>query len=639
MANPRFNREALTDAQRDIATWPGVDVNVLPPEKQPLYTRRFNAVRDYLAGATYGAIRRAYDISPTRLWELVQRCLDKHPDGRLYGARALVPGVRTKPYQRRAEIKVQPCGSRGGYSGALGRLFDRFPELKEHIDDLFLKRRKPGLVHEPRIAIKHLHKRFIDKCRALGIKQDYPFTTKWLGKRALHNYLAQLAAKSADETVCARYGRNAARKWEATGEGAASEATRPFQFVQCDGHRIDGMFTIRVPHPTLGEVPVELPRIWLLVIKDVFSRAILGYVIALALEYGADDVAQCIQNAVVPWTPRKLTIPGLHYPERGGFPSGVLPHAQWVVWDDFWYDNAKAHLADITLDLLLERLHCRPHAGAIDAIERRAILERFFLTFEENGIHRLVSTTGSHPNDARRDNPQEKALKFDVRLEHLEELVDVMLAQFNATPHTALGFRTPLEVIEYYFAAGGEVRRLDEKDRDATEFLVHRDVRTVRGNIKKSRRPYIEYENAVYRNEVLSRSPHLIGARLTLHVNRRDLRCIKAFLPNGAELGVLTAQHGWGRTPHSLDTRRAIGSLRNRKLMTLIEMDDPVALYHEHLGRESLTKKRARPRFEKTRREAAATPPAPSAPTAPAVSSARKAPNRPHAAPRKTVTY
>lgn len=636
VTKPRFNREALTDEQRDISQWPSVDVTTLPAKVQPLYTRRFEAVSDYLAGKTYDAIRLAYGISPSRLWSLIQRCLQQHPDGQIWGARALVPGVRLRSNQRRAQLKVRSFGARGGHSGALGKLFERFPELKEFVDDLFLKRRKPGVIHEPRIAVKNLHKRFLDKCRALGIRSDYPFTTKWLGKRALGKYLKRLADEKADEVVEARYGRNAARKWKATGEGAASKATRPFEFVQCDGHRIDGFFTIRVPHPTLGVVPAELPRIWLLAIKDVYSRAILGYLIALALEYDADDVMQCIQHAVVPWNPRNLTIPGLKYPQRGGFPSGVIPQAQWVAWDNFWYDNNKANLADITLDLLHEKLHCRVHPGAIDAIERRAILERFFLTFEENGIHRLPSTTGSHSKDVRRDKPEEKALKFDIRLEHLEELVEVMLAQFNATPHTALGYRTPLEVIEHYFASGGEVRHVDEKDRDTATFLVHRDMRTVRGDMKKSRRPYIEYENAVYRNEVLSRSPHLIGSKLTLHVNRRDLRCIKAFLPNGAEIGILTAQGGWGRTPHSLETRRAIGSMRNRKVLVLNEMDDPIAVYHDHMASEALTKKRARPRFEEARRETDVAAPKSSKPQAPPrprqLSTAR-------VKPRKTVTY
>ena len=419
-----------------------------------------------------------------------------------------------------------------------------------------------------------------------------------------------------------------------------TKTIQPFQRVDCDGHRIDGLFPIWVKHPEIGEVPVELPRLWLLVIKDVFSRAILGYLIVLSLEYAARDVTRCIQRAVAPWKPRSFTIQGLKYPERGGFPSGIIPQLAWAAWDEFWFDNAKAHLADLTIDMLIGKLRCTPHAGAIDAIERRAMVERFFLTFEENGIHRLASTTGSHPRDPRRDNPEAKALKYDMKLEHLEELVEVMPAQYNGTPHTALGYRTPLEVLEHYLAIGGEVRYVEEKHRDAATFLYEHDVRIVRGSLKRSRKPYIEYEGAVYRNEVLARSFDLIGTALTLHVDTDDLRCIKAFLPNGTELGMLSAQGPWARTPHSLETRRAIQSRRHRKLIVFTEMDDAVQIYHDQIGRESLTNKRLRPRYGKTRRDMEK-PGDHAAKNAAAIARLHQPTPRPvkTVAPRKTVTY
>ncbi len=142
--------------------------------------------------------------------------------------------------------------------------------------------------------------------------------------------------------------------------------------------------------------------------------------------------------------------------------------------------------------------------------------------------------------------------------------------------------------------------------RTDVAFVCERDTRVVRGDIKKSRKPYIEYEGAVYRNEVLARSPDLIGERLTLHVNTDDLRCITAFLPNGAELGVLSAQPPWHRAAHSLETRTAINGMRHKKLLAFTEMDDPMQLYHDHLGREALKKRRGRVRYEKQRRERAA---------------------------------
>src|SRR6185436_8241964 len=107
-------------------------------------------------------------------------------------------------------------------------------------------------------------------------------------------------------------------------------------------------------------------------------------------------------------------------------------------------------------------------------------------------------------------------------------------------------------------------------------------------------------ENVRYQNEVLARSPDLIGTKLTLHVDPDDLRCIKAFLPDGTELGILTAHGAWGRIPHALETRRAIMSLRHRKLIAYTEADDPMQVYHDYLSKEALKKKSARAKYAKT---------------------------------------
>lgn len=603
----RFRREALSDEQRDYTKWPTVDVDSLAPEDRPVFLSRRGALRDYVADKALSAIRQTYNISAGWLLELRKRVFAVHPDGRIWGERGLVPHARIKPYERRAEIKRGPAGARGGRSGALGKLFERFPDLKEFVDDLFLKRRKPGVVHESRIRIKGIHKRFLDKCRALGIKNEWPFTAKWLGIVALRKYLVRLSHEQTARAVAVRYGENAARRYEASGDGADTDVTRPYQRVQCDAHKIDALFTIRIPHPRLGEIPTLVPRIWLLAIIDVFSRAVMSYYLVLSLECSARDVTRVIQRAVMPWTARKFTVPALRYPDHGGFPAGVFPTLAWAAWDEMWFDNAKVNLAHLTKDLLIDKMGTKVHAGAINAIERRAIMERLFLNIEENGFHRLVSTTGSHPRDPRRQEPEEKALKYDIRLEHLEDLVEVLFAQYNATPHAALGYRTPLEVIEHYLTTGGEVRHIDEAHRSDAAFLYVRDSRTVRGDVKKSRKPYIEFEGAIYQHEVLARSPDLIGSELTLHVNPDDLRLIKAFLPDGSEFGLLSAKAPWHRVPHSLETRTAITKLRHRKLISYTDMDDPIEIYYQYLEHQARTRKRGRLRYEKARRESEAT--------------------------------
>lgn len=48
----------------------------------------------------------------------------------------------------------------------------------------------------------------------------------------------------------------------------------------------------------------------------------------------------------------------------------------------------------------------------------------------------------------------------------------------------------------------------------------------------------------------------LIGETILIEVNPLDISYIKAYLEDGAELGILTATGEWGRKPHSIKTRQ-----------------------------------------------------------------------------------
>jgi len=598
----RFSREALEAELRDMKNWPTVDPTLLSEQDARTFERRKNAIRDYLAGTRIAVVQETHGVSYSQLSNFLSRCLKTHPDGRIWGERALIPRIRCKTYERREPTCAQTAGTHGGHSGALTQLFERFPDIRDYVIKLFSKCKRGKTVHEARIPHKSIHKRFLDKCREHGITKDYPFNTKWLGRGALRTFLKKLLDQGHDATVKARYGKDAARKLASRNKSNDQDVTRPFQRVQFDGHRIDAFFTFLVHHPYGGVEELVLPRIWLMVIVDVFSRAIVGYKLVLSKEYSAADVMRCVRQAIVPWKHKTLTIPGLRYPEHGGLPS-ILPDYQWAIWREFIYDNAKANLAVavrrfLTTVIVGGEVSC----GPIEEPGRRAIIERLFRTLEENGIHRLPSTTGSNPKDTRREEPEDNALRYQIRLDHFEQLIDVMIAQYNTTPHAGIGFRTPLEVLEYHAASGGTINHLPEDRRNETALLFEKVVRTVRGNSAQGRRPYIEFEGVRYQNEVLDRSPHLIGKKLFLYVDADDLRCLQARLENGADFGVLTAHGFWGRTPHTLVMRRTIMRLRQKKLISYVEGDDPIHVYHDYLASQAATKKRVRADYVNTSR-------------------------------------
>ena len=89
------------------------------------------------------------------------------------------------------------------------------------------------------------------------------------------------------------------------------------------------------------------------------------------------------------------------------------------------------------------------------------------------------------------------------------------------------------------------------------------EIKTIRGNAKTGKRPYITYKGTEYRNEILSQSMGLVGQKLIIDVNPDDISTIKGFFEDGTELGILTAVGEWGRRSHSLKTREEALKLAN----------------------------------------------------------------------------
>jgi transposase InsO family protein len=597
----RLDRRALAPELLDCDLWPGVDVESLPEQDKQRFEARRQAVVAFMRGEPPVKIKDAFGVLKKDLYRYVNRCLEVHADGRIWGFRALIPYKRTKGYERNTDA---PPASSGG-AGLFMQLLREHPDIQEAIDDSYLKRKRSGVVHESRIPLKALHKKFLGLCRQAGIgSMQYPFTSKDLGLRSLTQYCRRLSQREIAAATRARKGDEAARLLQVTGpEQAAAPITRPYQRVQFDGHRIDAIFAVESPTPDGGTVTQVLERMWLLTIMDVASRAVLGYYLSLHAEYSAIDVLQCIRRAIVPWQPKDLNIPGLTYPEDGGLPSGVIPALAWALWDEMAYDNGKANLSAIVRDRLTQVVGCGVNPGPVAAPEVRGIIERFFRRLEEAGFHRLPSTTGSGPADMRRREPEKAAVRYHILLSHLDDLLDILIADYNGTPHSSLSYQSPLERLRRYAAEHSDwIRSLPAGSRNAVNLFSLRVTRFVRGNVAHGRRPYVTYEGGRYQNAVLARMPDLIGKPLSLVVNVEDLRSVTAYLPDGSELGPLTAPGGWGRTPHDLSVRQAINRLRNRQILRYAENADPVQVYMDYLAKKGQSQKRTRNQLQHLRR-------------------------------------
>jgi hypothetical protein len=533
-----------------------------------MYEKRENIIHEYFSGIPLKHLSETNHVCRREINRLVEKCLITHKDGKIWGFRALIPYKHQKDYARIKQIGNKRIDQRSGMSGALLQLFQRYSDIEEEIEAYFLKRTEKILLHESRITYKSTFKRFIDACRERGIKNEYPFNVKSMGYRSLTAYLKKLALRHYGEAIKTRHGKDASNKLKLGGSGQQMmPVKRPFERVEFEGHHIDIVFILEVPSPYGGIVYVPVDRLWLLLIMESLSGAILGYHLSFSREYNKLDVMQCIKKSIIPWKPRKLSVPGLKYPEHGGIPSAVIKEAEWAIFLEYCYDNAKANLSDEVTRVLVDVVGCNVNAGPVNFPERRAMIERFFGIFEENGFHRLPSTLGSNPRDPRRTDPEKMAQKYNIRLEHIEDLVEVLIADYNGTPTLRNGYRSPLEQLKFFLTTENTViPKLEEWKRGRLCMFDLRYERTIRGSLKEGKRPYITVEGARYTNEVLSTTPELLGKKLIIYIDPEDPRFGETYFSDGSELGMLQATGFWGRTPHTLDMRRSINKDRDKQL-------------------------------------------------------------------------
>jgi putative transposase len=565
----------------NLSEWPIVDIKALDEVAAEKYQNRKRAVELYLQDhGTISEISEVTGIEKKEITRYVERCFRSNQFGETLGFRALIPGLHLKDYERRHLPKIKALN----YSGAFELLLEKFTDLPHWIAEKALAKKKNSTSFT--YSVKYLHKHFIEECKKQRINMDeYPLNTEDQGRRSLERYVKKLKERHFGNEHL--YGEVAAMMARTVGKGEKNYLTnfRPFSRVMFDGHKIDLILTIRYTDPNGNQVKKALKRIWLLVILEIPTNAVLGHLLCVKPEYSQMDVLQCIQNATHPHTPMSFTIKGLQYPEEGSFPSISIPETQWAVWREFWMDNARANLALNVKEKLTKTIGCFINAGPIKSPLRRSVIERFFRILEVNGYHLLPSTTGSNPSDPKRKNAEEKALASEISIEHLEELTEAMLAQYNVEPHSGNSGLSPIKAMKDKIERGFLPRVLPEHRRKELGLLVISQTVTVQGNLKKGKRPYINFEGAQYRNEILSQHASLIGKKLTIYINIMDIRYVRAFLENGSELGQLRVSGKWVKTPHSLETRRYINKfLRSEKRAFFLASNDYVQALRAHLS-------------------------------------------------------
>tara|TARA_R100001132_G_C3273291_1_gene95350 strand:- start:3313 stop:5094 length:1782 start_codon:yes stop_codon:yes gene_type:complete len=523
---------------------------------------------------------------------MAQKCLQIAPDGAIYGFRALIPYIRTRPYQRTAKLKAKRQHQQGGQSGALGALLARFPEIEDDLVKCIRQDRKLKRIPEVKIRVKDLHRLFIQCVKAKGVSEsEWPFTTQNLGLRTIYTYMTYVLNENFTKSVISREGPTAkAHMNVGTGHAPFLIFEDPYDVVEIDSYKIDAHLTVAFQTPEGTETEVLLERLWLIAAVERASTAVIAYDVVYRSEVTSDNVLKVIRDAITKkWEPKALTLP-FNYPLGGGLPSGVIPEAYGAVWNLLLFDGALAHLSRAVYERVRKQLGFVISWGAPGHFERRPNVERTFRRIADDLFKRLPSTTGSNPYNGRAPDGEAKALRYKIRAEEAEQILDVYIAQHNATPCEGISFLTPLEYIRHFLNdqdAGFVLRTLPEISKQgANMFSVTQEV-TVRGSIKDGRRPYIQLDRVHYTSPVLAELGNLIGEKILVEIDEDDMRQVKAFLKNGAELGFLTASGRWAESKHSRRTRKAINSLISKRILIISEFDDPVRVYFSHLSAQN----------------------------------------------------
>lgn len=573
----RCDRLSIPEALARLDTWPTVDVSALSSERRDTFQKRCHAITAYITQPEHSvsSITSQTGVDRKALRRLVDRCTALHPDGRLYGFRGALPGLHVKTYERFKPVSFTRAGGR---AGAFKQLLQRYPDIASYLRRVFLMRnRGVQIERQVRKSMRSIHQQFLKMCRASGVRADeYPFTERRLGIRSLYTHFQSLAEESFEMSVKHAGGQSV--RAAPTSAAPAPAATRAYEVVEFDGHKIDLRLTVRLNSPSGEQRLVEIHRLWLLVVLDVATRCVLGHHVALSVEYSKADLACALQAALRPFRARTYRIPTLAIREGGGFPSQRMPELEYACWDWFRCDNAKAHLAPDTIERLTQTIGCWTDVGAPAQPNDRPHIERFFHLVSRHFAHQLPGNLGSNPSAVERALSDPKGdLRLLVDVDELEDMMEVLLADYNGEPHTGLYGRTPLEAMAYSVAQhGSRIRTLPVAARTNLCLLHEAKIVTIKGQPGAGLRPYINFISVRYTSPLLASSPALIGKKLRIYYDPRDIRVVKAFFDDGTELGILSAARPWCFTPHSLKVRREIFKLLAERKLDVREGDNPV---------------------------------------------------------------
>jgi hypothetical protein len=531
----------------ELEAWPRPVREALTPKAQLRYDNGSAALLAVLTGEV-GLTQAANDnnLCRKRLKAMLQRSVKIAPDGDPYGFRVCVPWGA---YHRDELDPVEPQMPRVGGPHAMRAVLACHPTMREQVEG-YGHPLPPG---RPPKSFERLHDKLLAHLRSLDLQDFYPLNQPDKGRRALLRYIRQRRIDTAPGPVVDE---------DPTVRTVLDDLLRgrPYSRAETDAHRIDIEAVLGVAMPNGGVVQRPISTLWLLCEVETEARAILGWSLRVGKGYNNLDLSTCIASSLHPWVRRELTIPGLAYHPGAGLPCGLPGDLGTRRVRSVALDNAKAHHA-----IDFEQSFCSSHGGILiygrpHQPRSRPIVEQLFSRLEQGAFRDLPGgfepATRLGENKIRISNfsPGD----FPIQLHLFEELLDVIIANYNATPHPALGSLSPLQFLQMHPPRGFDFAPSSaEKDAEAMgSVLVSLPVK---GDYDRKVMPHVNYQYGRYRSPELDGKWELIERGSVLaRINRHDLRTILLMRTATTPMCVVRACAPWDKRRHDETTRSLI---------------------------------------------------------------------------------
>jgi hypothetical protein len=561
----------------DLRTWPRPPADSVDPKDADKLIARCDALQAVAGGMSFRAAGAAFGVDPRTVATDAEKAVQLHPDGKPIGFRTCIPFRYRMPKPKKE--KVAPPTKGAAYS--FTRLLEAYLPLKELVHGYLGP--LPSGKAKTRAFDRHFGT-FKAKARTLMDKSAYPLSEPDEGRRALLEYHKRL--------------RKQRREVGAAEVDATPPTTKrfnqlftlaPLDRCEFDAHKQDVDWVLEIPNGHGELVQRRITKITLLALVCAVSRYLLSYLLVLG-EYNHLHVLRLFCRALNPWQRRELIVPGMSYADGAVLGLPVDEYGCGVRSIVTAGDNALSHLANLTVNNLVDHYRGVFNFGKAHVPEGRPIIEAFFRRLEQGALRSIAG--GFHPQS--RANPDKVSTSYLRAEDHplhwvgMEDLMDVIASGYNVTQHSGLNNRLPSTVMHTHLASGW-TWRATEAARDALKVATIRLNVKIRGDKEAKRHPFVQYKDGIYRSQRLMGQWSRIGESFPAEVSIEDLRYMVLLdQADRTPWSRLAALPPWHLSPHDLHLRQQINQARHRGLLQINGSEDAVKAYHAFAHTEAL---------------------------------------------------